>query len=291
MRLLYGAVAATLFCGSVAQAAPNCDRRTIQGAFGAPVWQAGDAVGFSTPKLEVDADGAPDSYRVDGNGLSYTCDGVNAIVGGRRISHKNDPQNWQRLCNEHWREALRTGDFSKVAIFGFATDARGQPIVQGPGDPLPGQAYLTTTSMTVPGTPDGTQRHYVDANAIPYVVLSGSLVSRFSIKPGDLVAVYRPGAHAGSSGRVAFGIYADCCSLGEASVRMHQDLGNDPIVLRSDVRRAKRGLGERTVTVIFPGRKPEASADLAAWYQSIQTTGAEALRAWGGVERLRACAN
>src|SRR4051812_27657769 len=58
----------------------------------------------STPGLAVDADGAPDSYRVDGKGLSFTCDGVFALVNGVVHTQKNDPQHWQALCTQHWNE-------------------------------------------------------------------------------------------------------------------------------------------------------------------------------------------
>src|SRR5580700_3620570 len=41
---------------------------------------ASAAVAFETHGLAVDADGAPNSYLTDGNGLSETCDGVVAVV-------------------------------------------------------------------------------------------------------------------------------------------------------------------------------------------------------------------
>lgn len=285
MRVMCGALSAVLLWSSAAVAATECGRQPAGGSAGAGVWQAGEAVGFSSPRLRVDADGAPDSYRVDGNGLSYTCDGVVAVINGVRHTNENDPDNWQRLCREAWTRARSSGNYSGVAIFGFATDSQGRPIVQQQGDPFPGEAFLTTTTLSVPGTPDGTQRHYVDATAIPYVVLSRGLTQRFNVAPGDLVAVYRP-----ATKLVAYGVYGDCCKLGEASVRLHQDLGSDPVVLRGSVRRAKREIEDRVVTVVFPGKHAEASADLAAWYRSIQTEGAAALQAWGGMDRLRACA-
>ena len=46
------------------------------------VWTEGKAVLFKSSKLNVDADGAPNSYLVDGKGLSYTCDGVVAVENG-----------------------------------------------------------------------------------------------------------------------------------------------------------------------------------------------------------------
>lgn len=238
----------------------------------------------STPKLAVDADGAPDSYRVDGNGLSYTCDGVFAIVGGVAQTQRNNPAHWQELCREYWRRAKATGDYSKVKIVGFLRGAHG-PVTQSVGDPLPNEAYVTTTSLTIPGTPDDTQRHYVDATQVPYVVLSPAWASAHHLVLGDIVAVYRPRTQ-----RYAFGVYGDCCSMGEASVRLHQDLGSDPIEIRGGTRRAKREIDDKVVFVAFPGRHTHPILDAAAWRNEIKREGEAALTAWGGQDQLRQCA-
>ncbi len=239
----------------------------------------------STPGLAVDADGAPDSYRVDGKGLSLTCDGVFAVVNGVVHTQKNDPQHWQALCAQHWNEAQRTGDFSQVKIVGFLA-AGGRPVVQSEGDPLPGEAYVTTTSLTIPGTPDRAQRHYVNASEIPYVVLSSAFATRHRLRLGDLVAVYRP-----KTGAVVYGVYADCCSVGEASVRLHQDLGADPIVVTADgTRRAKRGLADRVEFVALTGAHTQPTLDAAAWRAEIRAKGDAELEALGGVAAIKACA-
>ncbi len=239
----------------------------------------------STPGLAVDADGAPDSYRVDGKGLSFTCDGVFAVVNGVVHTQKNDPQHWQALCAQHWDEAQRTGNFSQLKIVGFLA-AGGRPLVQGEGDSLPGEAYVTTTSLTIPGTPDRAQRHYVNASEIPYVVLSSAFAAQHRLRPGDLVAVYRP-----KTGAVAYGVYGDCCSLGEGSVRLHQDLGSDPIVVTADgTRRAKRGLADRIVFVALTGAHTVPTLDAAAWRAEIQAKGDSALQALGGIAAVKACA-
>jgi glycosyl hydrolase group 75 (putative chitosanase) len=238
-----------------------------------------------TAGLAVDADGAPDSYRVDGKGLSYTCDGVFAIVGGVAQTQRNNPANWQRLCREYWARATASGNYSNVRIVGFLTDSRG-PVVQGAGDPLPNSAYITTTSLTIPNTPERTQRHYVDASQIPYVVLSQAYARAQGMVPGDVVAVYRP-----RTDRYAFGVYGDCCSLGEASVRLHQDIGNDPISVAADgTRRANRGIDDPVVFVAFRGQHTRPTLDSARWREEIGRVGEAALATWGGVTRLRRCA-
>jgi hypothetical protein len=116
----------------------------------------------------------PDSYLVDAKGLSDTCDGAAAIVNGQRVTRKTDPEHWFILCRKAWIEAQSSGDFSQVAIFGFLKDKQNRPAVQSAGDPLPGKAYITTTTLTVPEMRTGTQRHWADATKIPYVVLPTS---------------------------------------------------------------------------------------------------------------------
>jgi internalin A len=61
------------------------------------------AIVFSTEGLEVDANGAPNSYLLDRNGLSPTCDGVVAVVNGREV----DPQTngWLQMCESAWAHA------------------------------------------------------------------------------------------------------------------------------------------------------------------------------------------
>ena len=239
----------------------------------------------SAPGLAVDADGAPDSYRVDGKGLSFTCDGVFAVVNGVVHTQKNDPQHWQALCTQHWNEAQRTGNFSQVKIVGFLA-AGGQPVVQREGDPLPGEAYVTTTSLTIPGTPDRAQRHYVNASEIPYVVLSTAFATHHRLRLGDLVAVYRP-----KTGAVAYGVYGDCCSVGEASVRLHQDLGTDPIVVTADgTRRAERGLADRIELVPLTGTHAQPTLEAVVWRAEIKAKGDSALKTLGGVAAIKACA-
>ncbi len=121
-------------------ASSECGRQPIPGTFdGIHVWRAGNAVGFSTSKLNVDADGAPNSYRVDGKGLSFTCDGVSAMEDGRPITPSSDPQHWQQKCQQAWAHALKTGDYSELRIFGVLKDKHEHPVIQTTGDPLPNE--------------------------------------------------------------------------------------------------------------------------------------------------------
>lgn len=75
-------------------------------------------------------------------------------------------------------------------------------------------------------------------------------------------------------------------------MRLHRDLKNNPIVKINGVERAKREIsGENILTLVFPGKGTRASLDLASWRKEITEIGKAALAEWGGVARLRSCAN
>jgi len=249
-------------------------------------WTHGTAVLFKSSVLNVDADGAPNSYLVNGKGLSYLCDGVVAIENGKRVTPESDPENWQKKCKAAWAIAQKTNDYKGLAIFGFQTDSNNKPILQADGDPLPGEAYVSTTSVVIPNTPPGTQRQYVDALQIPYIVLSPSFVSKNKVKPGSVAVVYRKKTKA-----FAFAVFADGGRLGEASVKLHQDLGGNPIVKIAGVDRAKSRIDDATLIVVFPNKVAAPSADAVGWNATIQKEGAAALEEFGGVDQLKKCAN
>jgi hypothetical protein len=248
---------------------------------GKTVLSTGDAVLFKSKVLNVDADGAPNSYRVDGNGLSYSCDGVTAVGS----TPDNDPKGWQAKCWAAWKKANDTHDYSGVRIFGFLTGPKNVPEIQKAGDPLPGDAYITTTSVAIPGTPDRTQRHWVDATEIPYIVLSSAFTAKFGVKDAGIAVVYRP-----KTDKFAFAVYGDGGKLGEASVRLHQDIGSKPVVKIKGTDRAKATIDDVTLTVVFPGKVTTPTTDSAKWRAEIDATGKKALQDWGGVDRLKACA-
>jgi hypothetical protein len=238
----------------------------------------------TTPHLAVDADGAPDSYRVDGNGLSYTCDGVFAVVGGVPQTNRNNARNWQPLCRQYWAEAVRSGNYSKVKVVGFLMGRNG-PVVQGEGDPLPGQAYVTTTSLTIPGTPDQSQRHYVNAREIPFLVISNAYARRFGLREGDVLAVYRP-----RNGALAYAVYGDCCTLGEGSLRLHQDLGNDPYMVKpGGTIRAKREIEDPIWFAALTGTHTSPSISSLAWRNEIRDKGTASFNRMGGLAALNEC--
>jgi hypothetical protein len=268
---------------ALAPATAACPERRAEGQY-SRAWRIGDVIAYRTPELRVDADGAPDAYRVDGRGLSYTCDGVVAVENGIRYTHRSHPEIWQAKCNAGWAEARQTGDYRRLDIFGFET-RNGVPVVQGPGDPFPGEAFVTTTSVKIPRQPSGTQRENVNAREIPFVVLPSGFVRRHRVMPGAIAVAFRP-----KTGRLAFAAYGDSGGLlNEASVRLHQDLGGNPFVTRNGVQRAKRNINDLVLVAVFPRLAPTPDADHGRWRTAIEAAGRAAFNSWGGVARLRAC--
>lgn len=272
----------TISCLSTLSAAKDMTCGNSSG-FGQP-WSVGSTVLFKSRVLNIDADGAPNSYLVDGKGLSYTCDGVVALENGKRITPKSNPNNWEEKCNAAWARAQKTNDYSQVAIFGFMTDQKNKPLIQKDGDPFPKKAYISQTSVTIPNTPKGTQRRFVDATKIPYVVLNSQFVEKYSIKPGTLALVYRA-----KTNKYAFGVFGDGGGLGEASIKLHEDLGSNPIKIRNDVRRAKSRIDDPVLTIVFPQTVVTPIAETQAWYNNIQQKGAVVLKEFGGINQLKKC--
>lgn len=239
----------------------------------------------SPPHCNPMPTGRLDSYRVDGKGLSYTCDGVVAKDdNGRRVTPKSDPKHWQQRCQDAWSKAVATDDYSKVAIFGFLTDVNtGKPLVQKAGDPIPGADYLTSTSVEIPGVRGMEQRRWIDAAQIPYVVLPPNFVRKFAVN-GALALVYRP-----KTDTIAFAVYGDGGDFGEGSVKLHNLLGNDPIVIRGGVRRAKQSIDDAVVTLVLPINDTKVESDIRSWTERIESEGKKAVDDLGGQDAVRSC--
>lgn len=166
----------------------------------------------------------------------------------------------------------------------FLKGKQNRPVLQKAGDPLPGKAYISTTTLFVPGTPDGVQRHRVDAVKINYIVLSPASRHQYGVAPGVIAVVYRL-----KTGKIGFAVFADGGDLGEASVKLYRDLGNEPVVISGGVACARRGIGDEVLTLVFPGINVPGSEDTEAWNVDIQKTGRAAFEKWGGEARIKGC--
>jgi hypothetical protein len=278
-------IAAALACIGIADAQCPRDSAPIAKYGKNSAWAVDGALVYASPILKVDADGAPNSYRVDGKGLSYTCDGVLAKEGGVRVTPDRDPTGWQKKCREAWAKAKETNAWDGVDIFGFLKDASGAPIIQGDGDPLPGQAYITTTTVEVKVAPEGTQRRFVDATAIPFIVLPGGFKLKQKVADAALAAIWRP-----KTETLAYAVFADTGgALDEGSVRLHEDLKGKPYMKMAGDLRAKRNIEDAIVVVVFPDQTSTPQLDAEAWRADIAAKGEAALAAWGGPDKLKSC--
>ncbi len=200
--------------------------------------EPGSGVFFYESGMMIDADGAPNAYHPHGQGLCY-------------LANAGKPGNW----------------------WGIATDAGGEPFIQGPDDPFPGY-YVSTTSLQDETLDVDDPRRYVDATAIPYVVLPGRMDAGANL--GDFGLAYNA-----RNGKLEYAIYADVGprkKIGEGSVALARAL-NVPFSSK------RGGVDDGIVYVIFPG----SGNGLPRTVAEIRAEGERLFEEWGGMEKLLAC--
>jgi hypothetical protein len=235
------------------------------------------AIAFAS-QMQVNTDGAPDSYHPDDIGVTHICNGVSTGAGCK----------WEASCLPRFRQAKAEGFHgpTKVCFFAMATDAQGIPIIQGPSDPNPGY-FVSTTALRQPGEDVRTPRAQLDSNTVPFAVIPTTWQSAAEpgARLGDFGVAYRR-----STGKVAFFVIGDLGprrKLGEGSIALHQALGNDPFAMRFGVRRARKGIGGRDVVyLLFPrSARPGERLDAA----SVERATGPLLDRFGGVEQIKSC--
>ncbi|MBI4519151.1 MAG: hypothetical protein HY699_25450 [Deltaproteobacteria bacterium] len=236
-----------------------------------------DAIAFAS-QMQVNTDGAPDSYHPDDIGITHICNGVS--VGPNCT--------WKAECMPEFRVAKAEGfrGPQKICFFAMANGADGVPIIQGDTDPKPGY-FVSTTALRQPNEDPRSPQAQLDSNTVPFAVIPRGWQStgRLGPKLGDFGV-----AHRRSNGKLAYFVVGDVGprnKLGEGSVALHQALGNDPFVMRFGVRRARRGIGGRDVVyLLFPGSAVQGERLDAA---SIERVSAPLLNSFGGEARIKSC--
>jgi hypothetical protein len=236
------------------------------------------AIAFAS-QMQVNTDGAPDSYHPDDIGITHICNGVSI---GRSCT-------WKASCLPEFRQA-KAEHFkgsTKICFFAMATDAQGVPIIQGDADPKPGY-FVSTTALHQPGENIRAPQAQLDSNTVPFAVIPGNWQTSGNPGPklGDFGVAYRR-----SNGKSAFFVVGDTGprnKLGEGSVALHQALGNDPFVMRYGVRRARKNIGGRDVVYLLFPKTAQAGQKLDT--ASIDRLADAQLQAFGGIERLKDCA-
>jgi hypothetical protein len=144
--------------------------------------------------MAVDADGAYRAYH------------PNNRMGLDSIKHAGHPGNWWALATDSGRPS-------------------GRPVVQGKNDPAPG-FYVSMTSLFDPNiTDESNPRRFVDAVAVPYIVLPPEGFKY--AKLGDFATAVNL-----QNGKVGHAIIADESGpelpMGEGSIALARVLGIDP---------------------------------------------------------------
>ena len=157
---------------------------------GVPVFQYPDVTICFTGAGNIDADGCPHSYNPGDTGLDSLADA------------QDGDGNW---C-------------------GIAVDDEGSPYIQGPLDPAPGY-YVSTTSYEWPQYSTRDPRRYVDAETVPYIVVTESLRLRCrGILLGCAATI-----HSTLTGLSVEAVVADLGPrVGEFSMAAAKALGVDP---------------------------------------------------------------
>ena len=180
-------------------------------------------------EMRVDSDGSPLAYHPLNLGTTHLCNGLDPVINGNRVSDKRRATSpcfaaVEKAIQVEW-DPVRSPEFF---IYGFVAPSTGRnwggpsggksiPI-QGAADPAPG-FFISTTASQVPGAaglPES--RRYLNADAIPYVVVPAKLVTGGSLRHGGLAWVWNP-----AKGHTSPAVVGDVQSaFGEGSVALAQ---------------------------------------------------------------------
>jgi len=208
------------------------------------VWgEDGEKAFLFVTGMAIDADGSPHAYNPTNTGLDY-------------LANAGRPGNW-------WGIVTDTGK------------SDGKPVVQTSTDPAAGY-YVSSTSLADPHYTRIQQRHYVDSETIPFIVLPLDVIRATGITLGD----FGLATHV-TSGKQCFVIFADggpAGKIGEGSIALASALG-----VASSPKRG--GTSSRVIAYLaFPGSGTRLPVPAA----TIDAKGAAALTAFGGPARLHA---
>lgn len=224
----------------------TCEKSKLFTARNVDAWSSppGSGAFFYKSGFAVDADGAFRAYH------------PNDQLGLDLLSHAGHRGNWWALVTDNEK-------------------ASGSPVVQLDSDPAPG-FYVSTTALYDRNNPNPRDpRRYVDAAAIPYVVLHPKALNYARL--GDFATVVNL-----QNGKISGAIVADVSAsnlpVGEGSIALAQDLG-----IESSPRTGGKDGDVAYLIYAYSGnRRPRTLEEIA-------TSTKQLFDAWGGLERLSGC--
>jgi hypothetical protein len=267
--------------------------------------QAGAGLVIYQNGFEVDIDGAPNAYHINGSndangGLEHICSGadINELKDGELVNRYPSfavPGSSGRCLQDYI--TLRDAGFPAcntglcARFYGVVSSNRGVPVRQADAQGHPLDFYISATSWHRHAAADTDQSAYLDARFVPYLVYDKSRLSPLGIRLGDIALV-------AWQGRATFAIFGDGGThLNEASVATLDRLHGDPDSDRPNW----RTLGvDRGATVIafsnssalidgsFPMPRTVDATTTAA--KQIAAAGFQALQRAGGSDAILVCA-
>lgn len=179
-------------------------------------------------EMRVDSDGSPFAYHPLNLGTTHLCNGLDPVIDGKRVSDKKRGSPCFTAVENAMQAKWDPASSPEFFIYGFVAPTTGpkwggasggKPIpVQSANDPAPG-FFISTTAGQVPGaaTLRESQR-YLNADAIPYVVVPKNLVTGGSLRRGGLAWVWNT-----AKGHTAPAVMGDVqLAFGEGSVALAQ---------------------------------------------------------------------
>ncbi len=260
-----------------------------------------------TADLDVNTDGSGRSYHPDDpRGKALALNNV-----GNAIKRIYDAQGADITCSPRKGkcfeqfiktfEAARDADWAptghpRVTTDGMipwkkSADGRSRPCIITSG-PHAGYFVSPTAMAADPSKGACDQDRYLDSLRFNAVVLPGGSVWKSqgkSLANGDLVAVLNP-----ANGVAKFAIVGDrgpAQSIGEGTVLLAAQLRDVPLTGKETYREVRALAISRVHYLGFPGTNVRNSLQGQPLTQAlVDTLGLQAFEAWGGHERLKACA-
>jgi hypothetical protein len=179
-------------------------------------------------EMRVDSDGSPVAYHPLNLGTTHLCNGLDPVIDGKRVRDKKRGSPCFAAVEKAIQAKWDPAGSPEFFIYGFVAPTTGpkwggpsggKPIpVQGASDPAPG-FFISTTARQVPGAaalPES--QRYLNADAIPYVVVPTSLVTTGPLRRGGLAWVWNT-----AKGHTAPAVMGDVQSaFGEGSAALAQ---------------------------------------------------------------------